>query len=160
VTYGDRKLRLELETTKREHYCGHQFKNVAVMRINEPGNPAERQRTVLQTVVHEMGHGFGQVVANEPLHDGGGAATGANDPNARHYTGHGGQGPHCNLNCALVGGEYEYDNLGGDLCVMFHAAEDHIDANGRFCGDCEPRLKRVNLGASVMKSRGWDIAHE
>jgi hypothetical protein len=159
-TYGDRKLRLELETRIREHYCGHQFKNVAVMRINEQGDYAARQRTVLQTMVHEMGHGFKQVIENEPLHDGAGAPTGVNDDNAMHYTGHGGQGPHCKLNCALVGGEYEPDGGGGDLCVMFHRDDNLVDANGRFCAHCEPRLKRVNLGAAVMKARGWDIAHE
>ncbi|MGH7296992.1 MAG: hypothetical protein ACRELB_18785 [Polyangiaceae bacterium] len=95
-----------------------------------------------------------------------------------HTNDFGGQGNHCFINCKLVtststtsGKIYAYGGsqssamaekatkfpgaAKGGLCTMFHSDESHVDDDGKFCGWCIERLRRVSLDAPAMTAKGW-----
>lgn len=162
-----KKITVTLKTREREHFLGFSFKNICVVRINESKTPAEIMKTVLQTFTHEIGHGVQQVVEKERLYADSGAPLGWERNPTWHTDEYGGQGPHCNINAKLVATTTNVDEGGttsgkiythnsGTLCTMFFSDESHVDPNGKFCVNCLPRLRRVNISAEKMKSRGWD----
>lgn len=157
-------IEVKVRIRVRDHYCGHSIGNFIVVRQKE-ANP---NVTVLQTFTHEVGHGFQQVVRREPLYKPNGARDGKNfDINAEWHTDDfGGQGPHCHHNAKSVaavppsrttsGMTYEHDAAKGSLCTMFFRDDGAVDAQGKFCVSCQPRLVRVDLGASKMKQKNWN----
>ncbi len=158
------RVDLRVGVRERDHYLGHSLGNFCCVRINESGTPAAIQQTILQTFTHEVGHGFQQVVRRERTYNGAGNASGWENNPTWHTDEFGGQGPRCNTNATLVadpdnstdsGMIYRYGGA-GILCTMFFSDESHVDASGRFCASCEPRLKRVKLGAAEMRRQGWD----
>ena len=168
-----RKYRLKIRYRARVHYLGHSIGNFCCVRIKEKGTAAQRKKTILQTLTHEVGHGCQQTVRRERLHDARGRRKGGRNKWEKNPTWYndrwGGQGPHCKTNAKLEpnppdrrttgtrsGQEYQYDAAsGGDLCTMYHKEEPHVDAKGEFCDVCKPRLKRVDLGRSNMRRKGW-----
>lgn len=150
----DRQLRVRFDVGVRDEYCGHSNGNFTCIRINEGYDRGRLIRAIRQTIVHELGHGMQQTKASEPRFDGGGAPNGVY-ANGRHYTHHGGQGPHCNFHAHIVGGNYEHN--AGKLCVMFHKDDDEVYADARFCNVCRDILKRTNLSAAQMDTSGWNL---
>ena len=153
-------IQIRIQAREREHYCGHSIGNFIVVRKNE-ANP---NVTVLQTFTHEVGHGFQQVVRREKLYKPNGARDGSKwDTNANWHTDdYGGQGPHCHYNAVTAadpdtssGMTYVHDPTLRTLCTMFFRDDRAVDANGKFCVSCQPRLARVNLGQSKMKQAHW-----
>lgn len=151
---------LRIRTRERDEYLGHSIGNFCCVRINESGTLAERKITVLQTLTHEVGHGCQQVVRRERLYNATGGSNGW-EINAKWHTNNfGGQGPHCSINAKTAastttssGQTYVWDS--GTLCTMFFSDESHVDADGKFCTECKPRLARVNLGSRQMRRQGW-----
>lgn len=157
-----KKLKIQVTVRYRSHYLGHSIGNFVCVRINEAGTPADVQRTILQTFTHEVGHGLQQAVKREALYkpDGNRASPKWEDNRKWHYDDYGGRGPHCSTNAKLVpsaettsGQTYEHD--AGTLCTMFFRDDPAVDADGKFCAACEPRLKRANLGTAQMDAKGW-----
>lgn len=149
----------------RDHYCGHSLGNFVVVRAEEPGKtPAQVKSCVLQTFTHEVGHGLQQVVEREPLFTAAGARDGSRwETNPKwHTNNYGGQGDHCHTNATLrlapgatTSGRI-YEHLAGTLCTMFFRDDPAVDAAGKFCASCLPRLKRVNLDSRQMRAKNWD----
>ncbi len=165
-------VQVEVQTREHGHFCGYSHGNFCVVRINEPG---DAQTTILQTFTHEVGHGFSQAVKEEATYDAAGASS-ATEPNNVHYTGEGGLGPHCATNAGRVmtGAGWlrvcpicHAADLAGTprpagpvrgaaaLCTMYHSADNHVEADGKFCVECAPRLLRTDLGKASMKAHGW-----
>jgi hypothetical protein len=131
------------------------------VRINETGTPAQIQTTILQTFTHEVGHGFQQAIRRERTYNAAGNADGWDNNATWHTDNFGGQGPHCSTNAVLgpdpdtTSGQ-SYRHGAGTLCTMFYRDDPAVDAAGKFCANCLPRLKRVKLGAAEMRRQGWD----
>jgi hypothetical protein len=149
-------------------YEGHSIGNFCCVRAANPDKTAsEIETTVLQTITHEVGHGFQQVVKRERLHDAAGNPKGWENNPKWHRNPFGGDGPHCSTNATLIrdisprrfrtrsGKIYAYGGS-GVLCTMFFSDEKHVDPNGKFCPSCLPRLTRVNLSARRMRQESWD----
>jgi hypothetical protein len=155
-------IEIRLRTREFRAYCGHSIGNFCCVRINEPGTDAQTQKTILQTFAHELGHGLRQAVRRERTYNDRGRPTGWEKNALWHTNKYGGQGPHCFKNAKLVasrkttsGKIYTHDS--GTLCTMFFRADANVDADGKFCDSCLPRLKRVNIGASAMRRQGWNL---
>ena len=155
-----RDIELRVRTRERDDYLGHSIGNFCCVRINESGTPEQRRTTVLQTLTHEVGHGCQQVIRRERLHNANGIANGWENNANWHTDNFGGQGPHCSLNARLrastrtTSGQ-EYTHNSGTLCTMFYRDDPAVDADGKFCAQCKPRLMRVNLGRREMRRQGW-----
>jgi hypothetical protein len=153
-------ITVKIRTRERDEYLGHSIGNFCCVRINESGTLAQRKITVLQTLTHEVGHGCQQVVKRERTYNAAGSATGWENNPKWHTDNFGGQGPHCWTNAKVAaststssGSTYVWDS--GTLCTMFFRDDSHVDADGKFCDECKPRLCRVNLGARQMRRKGW-----
>jgi hypothetical protein len=154
-------LAIEVATRERGHYLGHSLGNFCCVRINETGTQAEIEQTILQTFTHEIGHGFQQAVRRERTYDASGVANGWENNPRWHDDAFGGQGPHCSTNAKLAadpdttsGQTYVHDT--GTMCTMFFRDDPAVDADGKFCDTCKPRLRRVNLGERRMREKGWN----
>lgn len=162
-----RKFKFKIMYKARSHYLGHSIGNFCCVRIKEAGSEADRKKTILQTLTHEVGHGCQQVVRRERTYSAKGAKK-KFEKNPTWYTDkYGGQGPHCSINAELrptppnqdatgttSGQEYEWKS--GTLCTMFHKDNSNVDAKGAFCASCKPRLQRVDLGRRNMRKKGWN----
>lgn len=151
---------IRIRTCERDEYLGHSIGNFCCVRINESGTLAQRKTTVLQTLTHEVGHGFQQVVRRERTYDAPGNASGWENNPKWHTNNFGGQGPHCWTNAKIAvstdtssGQTYVWDS--DTLCTMFFRDDRKVDADGKFCVECKPRLTRANLGARQMRRQGW-----
>lgn len=160
IDNGD-TIEIRIRTREFDAYCGHSIGNFCCVRINEPGTDAQIQTTILQTFTHELGHGFQQVVGRERTYNDRGVPTGWENNALWHTNDQGGQGTHCAKNAKLVASDettsgqiYTHDS--GTLCTMFFRADDNVDADGKFCDSCLPRLKRVNIGSASMRRQGWN----
>lgn len=148
-------------TVLKEHRInGFSWRNLCVVKTSH-GMPG-----VLQTCVHEMGHGVDQVVKWEDRWDAAGASI-AREHNPRWYDDvYGGRGSHCNTNAVLRAGGppgltsgqiYVHQAGAGSLCTMYHAGSRHKEPHGRFCAShCEPRVKRRNLDHPSRIAQRWD----
>jgi len=159
-----KSLKVQVTFRQREHYLGHSLGNFVCVRINEVGTAAQIQRTILQTFTHEVGHGFQQAVRREALFkpDGGRDNPKWEDNPMWHTNDYGGQGPHCHKNAKVVvdpagktSSGFTYVHDAGTLCTMFFRDDAAVDADGKFCDHCLPRMKRVGLGADQMSLKGW-----
>lgn len=156
-----RDVDVRVGTRERDHYLGHSIGNFCCVRINETGTPAQIQTTILQTFTHEVGHGFQQAVRRERTFNAAGNGNGWDNNATWHTNNFGGQGPHCSTNAVLgpdastTSGQ-SYRLSAGTLCTMFYRDDPAVDAAGKFCANCLPRLKRVKLGAAQMRLQGWD----
>ncbi|WP_437854603.1 hypothetical protein [Sorangium sp. So ce363] len=140
---------------------GYSWGNFCVVGCTGPGRS---ETAVLGTFVHEMGHGIGQTVRQEPQYSATGVALATQLANPRWYTDQfGGQGPHCNTNAGLTpdpsttsGQRYDWwPALGGRLCTIYHAGHNNRD-DGVFCPVCAPRIRRVRLDTPAQTSRNWN----
>jgi hypothetical protein len=157
-----KSLTIEVTVRERSHYLGHSLGNFVCVRINEAGTRAAIERTILQTFTHEVGHGLQQTVRREALYkaDGSRASPKWENNPMWHTDDYGGQGPHCHKNAKVAasthttsGNTYVHD--AGDLCTMFFRDDAAVQADGKFCDHCEPRVKRANLGRAQMDAKGW-----
>jgi hypothetical protein len=156
-----RTVEIRLRTREFDAYCGHSIGNFCCVRINEDGSDAQVQTTILQTFTHELGHGLQQVVRRERTFDDRGVPSGWKKNTLWHTDDKGGQGPHCAKNAKTVASDRTasgriYTHGRGTLCTMFFRDDDEVDASGKFCDSCLPRLKRVNIGATAMRRQGWN----
>jgi hypothetical protein len=159
----NQKLTLKIKLRVMKSFCGYSIGNFVVVRIKEPNHtPSEVESTVLQTFTHEIGHGCQQVVKVENLFDaksGAPKTPGEKNPKWDDSV-DGSEGGHCITNakpkppvaCPIK----EYMHASGVLCTMFYRDDPAVDAAGKFCDSCLPRLKRVNLNAMHMRAQGWD----
>jgi hypothetical protein len=165
---GGGSIDIKVRTRERDHYLGHSIGNFVCVRTNETGTAAEIEQTILQTFTHEVGHGFQQVVRRERTHNAAGNATGWENNTDWHTDDYGGQGPHCRHDATEVDAPVDANNNpttdsgrtfitnGSTLCTMFFRDDDDVDADGKFCASCLPRLKRVNLSRAKMRGQGWN----
>ncbi len=163
-------LEAEVTVNIRNHVCGYSNGNFIAVRIKEPDRtPAQVQVTVLQTFTHEVGHAFQQVVQSEDLFDAttgvkGAAPNDKEDNTMWHTDDFGGRGPHCHTNASKVADRrttsqftYSPTKGGGPLCTMFFRDDPKVDADGKFCASCLPRLKRVSLEEKKMILKRWNL---
>lgn len=159
INAGD-TIDIEISTRERDHYLGHSIGNFVCVRTNESGTAAEIEQTILQTFTHEVGHGFQQAMRRERTHNAAGNANGWESNADWHTDDYGGQGPHCRHNADEVADPdtdsgRSFASNGSTLCTMFFRDDDDVDADGKFCESCLPRLKRVNLSRAKMRGQGW-----
>lgn len=158
---------IELGLRLRSHYLGHSIGNFVCTRINESGSAADVEKTILQTFTHEVGHGLQQVVQRERTYNPSGNFTAWEVNGKWHYDDYGGRGPHCHFAATEVDAAVRadgtstttsgrtYESSGSTLCTMFFRDDPSVDADGKFCESCRPRLKRANLGRAMMITQHW-----
>ncbi len=160
-----RTVKIEVKTKERDHYNGHSIGNFVCVRINRGQSTKRTKESVMQTFVHEVGHGLKQAVQDEKLYNAGdGADTGnLEDHPTWHTDVNGGQGPHCWKNEQLDAHNIYYCPscaaglaAGPVLCVMSYAADVHRAKDGSYCEQCLPRLKRADLSRSQMANWNSD----
>lgn len=160
-----RQVKVELRTKERDHYNGHSIRNFVCVRIERGESRKRTKESVMQTFVHEVGHGLKQAVQDEKLYDAGdGSDTGRLDDHPTWHTdANGGRGPHCWKNERLNTRNVYYCPscraglaAGPELCVMSYAADVHRPKDGSFCENCLPRLKRADLSESRMQKWNSD----
>jgi len=145
---------MNLTLVRERTVMGYSLRNFCVVRT------VDGITDVLQTFTHEVGHGVGQVVRRESRWDAGTGNPIADDLNPNwHDDTYGGRGNHCTTAAQLVasvaadgltsGQKYAYSGA-GTLCTMFRAGESHVDADGKFCPNCVPRLKRADVSSTTM----------
>ncbi len=122
----------------------------------------------LSSLTHEVGHTLGLTVREEARWDVPGNNWLSALPNTFwHSDPYGGTGDHCTTRARLAsapaseglttGQWYQYAGS-GHLCTMFWSTDSHRDPQGRFCENCVPTLKRLNMDSASLSSaaRDWN----